>query len=91
MPTRNVVLTEHQSEMLDDLVASGRFQNASEAMHAGLRLLESEEETRQALIARIDGAVTDHAAHGALDERGEATIRRAFARARQDHDGANAD
>jgi antitoxin ParD1/3/4 len=43
MPTRNVVLTDHQSEFVDALVASGRYQNASEAMRSGLRLLEREE------------------------------------------------
>lgn len=35
MPTRNVVLTDAQSELVDRLVASGRFQNASEALRAG--------------------------------------------------------
>ena len=43
MATRNVVLTETQSALVDRLVASGRYQNASEAMRAGLRLLEREE------------------------------------------------
>jgi antitoxin ParD1/3/4 len=43
MPTRNIVLTDQQSAFVDALVASGRFQNASEALRAGLRLLEHEE------------------------------------------------
>ena len=43
MPTRNVVLTDHQAEFVDSLVASGRYQNASEALRSGLRLLEREE------------------------------------------------
>ena len=43
MATRNVVLTETQSALVDRLVASGRYQNASEALRAGLRLLEREE------------------------------------------------
>jgi len=90
MPTRNVVLTEHQSALIDGLVASGRYQNASEAMRAGLRLLETEEEARQALIARIDGSLADYAATGPLEEDGAATIRRVFAGARQDKDGTNA-
>lgn len=43
MATRNVVLTDNQSALVDRLVASGRYQNASEALRAGLRLLEREE------------------------------------------------
>lgn len=91
MRTRNVVLTRHQSALIDDLVASGRYQNASEALRAGLRLLESEEEKRAALIRRIDGALADYSATGALEEDGETIIRRSFARARQDRNGANAE
>lgn len=40
MPTRNVVLTDRQAEMIEDLVESGRYQNASEVLREGLRLLE---------------------------------------------------
>jgi antitoxin ParD1/3/4 len=40
MPTRNVVLTDHQAEMVEELVESGRYQNASEVLREGLRLLE---------------------------------------------------
>jgi len=36
MATRNVVLTETQSDLVDRLVASGRYQNASEALRAGI-------------------------------------------------------
>lgn len=43
MVTRNVVLTEQQSAFVDGLVNSGRFQNASEALRAGLTLLERDE------------------------------------------------
>lgn len=43
MPTRNVVLTDHQAEFVDSLVTSGRYQNVSEALRSGLRLLEREE------------------------------------------------
>jgi antitoxin ParD1/3/4 len=39
MPTRNVVLTEHQEEMIESLVRSGRYQNASEVLRQGLRLV----------------------------------------------------
>jgi antitoxin ParD1/3/4 len=43
MPTRNVVLTEHQEEMIESLVKSGRYQNASEVLRQGLRLVEQSE------------------------------------------------
>lgn len=40
MATRNVVLSQHQHELVESLVASGQFQNASEVLREGLRLLE---------------------------------------------------
>ena len=40
MATRNVVLTEHQDELIAALVRAGKFQNASEVLREGLRLLE---------------------------------------------------
>ncbi len=43
MPTRNVVLTEHQEKLIESLVASGRYQNASEVLRDGLRLIERRE------------------------------------------------
>ena len=43
MPTRNVVLTKHQAELVAKLVASGRYRNASEVMRQGLRLVERQE------------------------------------------------
>ena len=47
MPTRNVVLTESQEEFVTELVRSGRYQNASEVLRDGLRLVEARE-TREA-------------------------------------------
>ena len=43
MPTRNVVLTERQETLIEALVQSGRYQNASEVMREGLRLVENRE------------------------------------------------
>ncbi len=39
MATRNIVLTDHQSKV----VASGRYQNVSEVLRAGLRMIEEAE------------------------------------------------
>jgi antitoxin ParD1/3/4 len=43
MPTRNVVLTKHQEKVIKTLVGSGRYQNASEVLREGLRLVEQRE------------------------------------------------
>lgn len=40
MPTRNVVLTDHQAALIEQLVQSGRYQNASEVLREGLRMVE---------------------------------------------------
>ncbi len=43
MPTRNVVLTKRQEKLVETLVDSGRYQNASEVLREGLRLVEQRE------------------------------------------------
>jgi antitoxin ParD1/3/4 len=40
------VITPHFEEMIDRFIASGRFQNKSEVIRAGLRLLEDAETKR---------------------------------------------
>jgi antitoxin ParD1/3/4 len=40
MPTRNISLTDHFERLIESAVASGEYQNASEVVRAGLRLLE---------------------------------------------------
>lgn len=40
MPTRNVVLTDRHEKLIAELVGSGRYQNASEVLREGLRLIE---------------------------------------------------
>jgi antitoxin ParD1/3/4 len=63
MPTRNVVLTDHQADLLERLVSSGRYQNASEVLREGLRLVETrdaEEQTRlEALRAAAQAGIAD--------------------------------
>ena len=57
MPTRNVVLTDHQAHFVEQLVTSGRYQNASEVLREGLRLVERREsEDEMRLSALRDAA-----------------------------------
>jgi antitoxin ParD1/3/4 len=57
MPTRNVVLTDHQESLIGNLVDSGRYQNASEVLREGLRLLEQRETEDAARVAALRRAV----------------------------------
>ena len=43
MATRNVVLTKRQEKLIEFLVESGRYQNASEVLRDGLRMVEQRE------------------------------------------------
>ena len=53
MPTRNVVLTAHQEKLIESLVASGRYQNASEVLREGLRLIERREQEDAAKLQAL--------------------------------------
>lgn len=57
MATRNVVLTERQETLIDTLVKSGRYQNASEVMREGLRLIEQREAEDAAKLVALREAV----------------------------------
>ena len=57
MPTRNVVLTDHQASLVEQLVASGRYQNASEVLREGLRLVERREAEDASRLAALRNAV----------------------------------
>ncbi len=82
MPTRNVVLTDSQTDLIERLIADGRYQNASEALRAGLRLLEREEVEMTALRARLAAGLEEARAGALAEGSGEDAIRRAFAAAR---------
>lgn len=45
MPTRNINLTEHYDQFVEEQVGAGRYKNASEVLRAGLRLLEQQTQT----------------------------------------------
>lgn len=51
IPTRNVVITERQPKLIDELVDNGEYQNASEVLRKGIRLLE---ERRAAHAAKLE-------------------------------------
>ena len=68
MRTRNVVLTGHQEKLIETLVGSGRYQNASEVLREGLRLVEQREAEDAAKLKALRKAA--RAGFSALD-RGE--------------------
>jgi antitoxin ParD1/3/4 len=68
MPTRNVVLTKRQADLIETLVESGRYQNASEVLRDGLRLVEQREAEDASKLKALRAAA--RVGVGALD-RGE--------------------
>ena len=56
MPTRNVVLTPHHESFIESLVKSGRYQNASEVLREGLRLIEQREAQEAAKLQALQQA-----------------------------------
>ena len=57
MPTRNVVLTDSQAQFVEQMVASGHYQNASEVLREGLRLVQAREAEQAARLAALREAV----------------------------------
>ena len=81
MPTRNVVLTDHHEKIVTDLVRSGRYQNASEVLREGLRLVEAREAREATKLkslqeaARLGFADLDEGRYrGVTDDELEAVI-----------------
>lgn len=66
MATRNVVLTERHEKIIDRLVKSGRYQNASEVLRDGLRLIEERDAEHAAKLKALREAAK--AGLDALDE-----------------------
>lgn len=82
MATRNVVLTDAQTALIDRLVTSGRYQNASEALRAGLRLLEQDEAESAALRERLHRGLEQARSGTLAPGTGREAVERAFARAK---------
>src|SRR6185312_4415112 len=57
MPTKNVVVTDRQAKMIDRLVSSGAYQNASEVLREGLRLIEERNREEKARLRAFRYAV----------------------------------
>lgn len=59
MATRNIVLTDHQEHLVGTLVKVGRYQNASEVLREGLRLIEEKELQYQQKLLALREAVAE--------------------------------
>jgi antitoxin ParD1/3/4 len=64
MPTRNVNLTNDLDHFVAAKVKSGRYENASEVVRAGLRTLEREEQQYKAKLAALRAAIDQGDASG---------------------------
>jgi antitoxin ParD1/3/4 len=59
MPTRNVNLTAELDRFVATSIATGRYENASEVIRAGLRALEEREQLHQAKLAALRAALEE--------------------------------
>jgi antitoxin ParD1/3/4 len=75
MPTRNVNLTEELDRFVAGKVESGRYENASEVVRAGLRALEQEERAYEAKLARLREALDEGEQSGVTDGSPFARVR----------------
>ena len=64
MPTRNVNLTNDLDRFVAAKVKSGRYENASEVVRAGLRTLEREEQEHELKLAALRSAIDQGDASG---------------------------
>lgn len=70
MPTRNVNLTDHYDRFLARQIEDGRFKNVSEAVRAGLYLLERQQREDE---ARLEAIRRDARAGQDAYDRGDST------------------
>jgi antitoxin ParD1/3/4 len=63
VPTRNISLTAEQDAFVEEIVASGEYQNASEALRDAIRALQQrrreDEERLNALRAMINAGIEE--------------------------------
>ena len=67
MPTRNVNLTDELERFVQAKIESGRYENASEVVRAGLRMLEREEQEYEVKLAALRAAIDNGDASGVAE------------------------
>jgi antitoxin ParD1/3/4 len=80
MPTRNVNLTDELDRFVADKIASGRYENASEVIRAGLRALEQHERAFEAKLALLRDALVEGERSGIAEGDPFARVRRSLAK-----------
>src|ERR1035441_1556659 len=78
MPTRNVNLTDELDRFVATKVKSGRYENASEVVRAGLRTLEREERQYEARLAALRAAIDEGDASGIAEGKVFGRVRKAL-------------
>jgi antitoxin ParD1/3/4 len=78
MPTRNVNLTHELDRFVATKVRSGRYENASEVVRAGLRTLEREEQEYEAKLAALRAAIDEGDASGITGGNAFGRVRKAL-------------
>jgi antitoxin ParD1/3/4 len=63
-PTRSINLTPELDRFVDTKIKSGRYEDASEVVRAGLRNLEREEQEHAAKLAALRSAIDEGDASG---------------------------
>jgi antitoxin ParD1/3/4 len=78
MPTRNVNLTDELDRFVLSKVKTGRYENASEVVRAGLRTLEREEREYETKLAVLRAAIDEGDASGTAADNRFVRVRRAL-------------
>jgi len=78
MPTRNVNLTDELNRFVAKKVKTGRYENASEVVRAGLRTLEREEQRYEAKLAALRSAIDEGDKSGIVEGDVFARVRKSL-------------
>src|SRR5260370_3138511 len=78
MTTRNVNLTDELDRFVAKKVKTGRYENASEVVRAGLRTLEREEQRYEAKLAALRSAIDEGDKSGIVESDVFARVRKSL-------------